>query len=625
MRKSIKYIILLLIFIVSNKNSYSFDNTSKVDSLETEKKHKEKKEDLEDKEEKTKEEKANNAFKWISYLNYSDRGDGIQFKGIDFYKPYENKIIDSINIKVFVPFDCTIDSCTSLKGGQKFGNKIHFNSKEWQVKKDLIFETGETVNALLFADFERLLWESGRYKMVQILMEAIDSNKVIVHIILQDKLSYSLYAGYRSESLIIGSTISNFFGLPNTLNLNVSFNTNKNNPLTFNGAYYYNNILGSRINFRNQFTIDKYNKFNYSAINKDFISFKTKWAFKINYQFGNITTSLNNNMRDESSLVKTKSHYYGIWLAYAIPLNRLMATRNNKMKFVMGLKINRDNYKDRPFIIDRNYSKQFVNTSNYLFGFGLANWDYYLYSNAFFVDIPEYLPKGFNMSIWIGPQLDEVFGNRNYFYSNINYSKQFKKFGYLNSSLTYSGFLKERKGEQMLVSLQESWLTNLLTFGKKKQFSFRQIIKSSFNYGFFTPTDRYFGVNETSGIRGFYSPNLRGSKSYTVNLESDLYLNRKVALSKGMVYAFADLAWLSPNDKTLIIQSNFQYGLGVGLRFRSVDLGMPYLDFQFAFYPNGKNYGVNLFQFKLYETNYYAVPTNNMFFENPTINSFIGN
>ncbi|MCB9034288.1 MAG: hypothetical protein H6553_10655 [Chitinophagales bacterium] len=624
MKNIIKYTIILILFIVKSNNLYAVNDSIVIDSLSNDEIRKEKK-DKSDKEEKTKEEKATNAFKWISYLNYSDRGDGIQFKGVDFYKPFENKIIDSINIKLFKPFDCTVDSCTTLKKAQKFGNKIHFNSKIWQVKKDLLFETGEKVNPLVFADFERLLWESGRYKEIHILLESIDSNNVIVHIIVQDKLSYTLYAGYSSESLIIGTTISNFFGLPNSLNLNTSFNSNKNNIITFNGNYYYNNILGSRINFRDKFTIDKYNKFNYISLGKDFISLKTKWAFKINYQFGNITTSLNNNIRDESSLVKTKSHYYGIWLAYAIPLNRLMATRNNKMKFVMGLKINRDNYKDRPFIIDRNYSKQFVNTSNYLFGLGLANWDYYLYKNAFFVDIPEYLPKGFNMSIWIGPQIDEIFGRRNYFYSNLNYSKQYKKFGYLNSSITYSGFLKERKGEQMLVSVQESWLSNALSFGKKQQFSFRQIIKSSFNYGFFTPTDRYFGVNETSGIRGFYSPNLRGSKSYTINLESDLYLNRKVALSKGMVYAFADLAWLSPNDKTLILQSNFQYGVGVGLRFRSVDLGMPFLDFQFAFYPNGKNYGVNLFQFKLYESNFYAIPTNNMFFEDPTINSFIGN
>ena len=119
-------------------------------------------------------------------------------------------------------------------------------------------------------------------------------------------------------------------------------------------------------------------------------------------------------------------------------------------------------------------------------------------------------------------------------------------------------------------------------------------IKTGTNLGFFIPEDRYFNINERNGIRGFYSPNLKGSKSFTLSAECDLFLDKMVILSKGMVYAFCDMGWLSENGKKLIIQSNFQYGIGCGLRFRSVDLGFPYLDFQFSFYPKGKSFGAQL-------------------------------
>jgi hypothetical protein len=49
------------------------------------------------------------------------------------------------------------------------------------------------------------------------------------------------------------------------------------------------------------------------------------------------------------------------------------------------------------------------------------------------------------LSIWIGPQLDEVAGRRNNFSLNLNYGKEFKKFGYLYTDFSYNGYLKEKK------------------------------------------------------------------------------------------------------------------------------------------------------------------------------------
>ena len=149
-----------------------------------------------------------------------------------------------------------------------------------------------------------------------------------------------------------------------------------------------------------------------------------------------------------------------------------------------------------------------------------------------------------------------------------------------------------------------------------KHMSFRQVLKGGSSLGFFVPEERYFNINELNGIRGFYSPSLKGSKSVTLSAECDLFLDKTIILSKGMVYAFCDMGWLSENGKILFKQSNYQYGIGFGIRIRSVDLGLPYLDFQFSFYPRGKDFGARRFQFKLYdEININAITQNNMFIE----------
>ena len=69
------------------------------------------------------------------------------------------------------------------------------------------------------------------------------------------------------------------------------------------------------------------------------------------------------------------------------------------------------------------------------------------------------------------------------------------------------------------------------------------------------------------------------------------------------------------NGEKLFVESKYQYGIGVGMRIRSVDLGLPYLDFQFSLYPRGKDFGANFFQFKLYQENINAITQNNMFVE----------
>ncbi|MBX7261247.1 MAG: hypothetical protein K1X26_06315 [Chitinophagales bacterium] len=562
--------------------------------------------------------KVENTFKYISYINYSDRGDGVQYKGIDKYKIEQNKEIVNIYIKILPPFGS--DEYEQLKKSQKLGNKLHLNSKEWQARQDLLFKKGEKVNPSIFADTERLLWERNRYKYVDIsFSQSCDDenieieNGVDVYVFLVDKLSYTISTGYVEESVAIATYINNLFGLPNMLSLRFQTPFNKLNPLRFTTAYDYFNLFGSKIDFRTDFVFDKLNRKFSVGLKKNFVSLNSNWGFNFNYNFNNIKVSLNNNLRDPSSLVGAKSNEYNLWLAYAFPIKK--KNKASTLKFILSTKLNYTNYMDRPFIIDGNYNEQFINNSNFLFGFGFAHWEYVILKNNFYIDIPEYLPKKWSLALWLGPKIDEIVGLRNNLELKANYGKSFKKVGYFYTDFKYSTFVRKKKSEQMLISLAQSYITP--SYKISKNVFLRQLISTKFNYGFFYPENRYFNINNL--IRGFYSPTLRGSKSVTASFETNLLLNKKIAMSKGMLYAFADVGWVSDNEKKLISQSYFQYGVGFGLRLRSVDLGFPFIDFQFSFYPKGKDFNVNTFQFRLYESSINAITTDNLFFNEPRL------
>lgn len=565
----------------------------------------------------TRAEKTKKAFKFLSYFNYSDRGYGKDFSGVEKYEKYAGKKITCVDIVVFKPFGCTPEGCPlKMTKAQRFGNAIHFKSKEWYIRGDIFFKEGDVVNPTLFADSEKLLWERKKFKDVKIIVfpDSLKTDEVEVMVFLQDRLSWSMSAGYYNQRVVFSASTYNFFGLPNTLSVFGGINFNKYNIWAVGGTYKYENIQASQINFVTKFVIEKLNQTVGVSLNRNFFNLKTAYAFNLQYVYNNKTLSLNGNLRDPSSFVKAKSHYYSLWLAGGIAVNKLMPCKDDKLKFIVATKLNYINYKTRPFIIDRNYNESFIRQQNYLFGFGIARWDFYLERNAFYVDIAEYFPHGISASIWAGPQFDEIYGRRTSISLTLNYGLYLKKFGYLYPQINYSGFVRNRKGEQMKTKISMDYVSKKVAFAKHMYF--RQVLKGAANLGFFIPEERYFNINEVNGgLRGFYSPSLKGSKSITLSVETDLFLDKIVAMSKGMVYAFCDMGWLTENGKKLFTESRYQYGLGLGLRLRSVDLGFPYIDFQFSFYPKGKDYGAQFFQFKLYEQNINAITQNNMFVE----------
>ena len=558
--------------------------------------------------------KAKKAFKIFSYLKYKDSGNNKDFTGVEKYKQYKGKKIRSIQISIINPFGSIVeDSLQPLKKGQKFANKIHFKSKEWFVKNDILFHEGDKVVPSLFADTEKLLWGRRKFKDISILLTE-DSTKKNVDVIvyLQDKLSWEVGLGY-NDRLIAGISTYNFFGQPNTLSVFAGINLNKYNLWAAGGAYKYENIKSSQINIATNFLIEKLNQNAVVSLYRNFFSINTQWAFDVKYSYDYSTNSLTNNLKDTTSYIRTKSNYYSLWLAYALPFSKIMSIKDDKLKLIFATKIDNTHYKKRPFMDSRLYDKIFVSQQNYRVGIGVARWDYYLAKNSFYIDVAEFFPRGYSASFWVGSQFDEYYGQRISFDFTVNYGIHVNKFGYLYPQYNYNGYIRHKKGEEMISKISLDFVSDKVALAKIVYF--RQILKLGTSLGASLPADRYFNINETNGIRGFYSPFLKGSKSAFVNMECDIFFDKKIALTKAMTYVFCDMAWLSENKRTLFSESVFQYGLGFGLRLRSAELGVPYVDVQFSFYPRGKDFGEKIFQFHAMGSNPNAIIQNNMFVE----------
>jgi hypothetical protein len=557
--------------------------------------------------------KTKKLVKIFSFFQYKDNGQRKDFIGAEKFKKYKGKKIHSIRIEILKPFVDPDDSSKQLSKAKKFGNKIHFLSKERYIKSDILFKVGDKVNPSLFADTEKLLWDRKKFKDINITLE-IDSisKEVDVVVYLQDNLSWVVGLGYNNR-LVFGISAYNFFGQPNSFSVYTGINYNKYNLWAVGGAYKYENIKASQINFNTSFLVEKLNQQAYVSVNRNFFSIKSQWAFNVKYSYDYITRSLTGRRLDIENYRRAQSDFYGLWLAYAMPVAKIFSIKDEKLKIIFATKINRTNFKKRPFLSNPVYDKVFISQQNYTFGIGVARWDYYLARNTFYIDFAEYFPRGYSSSFWIGYQKDEVFGKRISLDFTVNYGIHLENLGYFYPQYNFNGYVRQKKGEQMISRMSVDFVSDKVNFAKFVYF--RQLLKMVTNIGSVFPEERYFNVNDANGIRGFYSPPLRGSKSVIINAECDFFIDKKIAFSKFMTYAFCDLAWLSQNNKKLFTESVFQFGIGFGLKVRSASLGIPYLDLQLAFYPRGKSYGRGLVQPNFYGSNTNAIRQNNMLVE----------
>src|SRR5579862_6968693 len=102
---------------------------------------------------------------YISYASYSDRTVDRPLTGPDEFETYKGKTIRDVDITVLDPYGVTIDKphTDHLTHFQKFADKMQIKTKEWVVRNDLLFKSGDKVSPILFADTERNLWDRGTF------------------------------------------------------------------------------------------------------------------------------------------------------------------------------------------------------------------------------------------------------------------------------------------------------------------------------------------------------------------------------------------------------------------------------------------------------------------------------
>ncbi len=408
------------------------------------------------------------------------------------YMPYSGRRIRNIIIQRLNVFGSDIHNPDFSEPNklENLLNKTHLNTNENIIRKNLLFNEGDTVSPLTLSDNERLIRQLPYIDDARIILIPVSDEEADVLILTKDV--YSLGGKVTFGGLDKGSVSifeKNIFGMGHEFGIEVPYNSDfKDSPGL--GVYYQiNNIWKTFINL-NVYYIDGLGKKTYGFdLTRKLVSASTKYAGGISVR--EMFTS--NDLDSMSVPAPVKYNLQDYWLSRSFLINEESVSR-----FILGIRYTNNNVFDHPFILPES----FHNLQQYKMFLGSASFSvqkFYKASLIYGYGRTEDIPHGRLVNITLGKEINE-FKKRTYFGTSLSVGESIKNLGYLYGSAGFSSFFNKGRTEQGMLMLRANFISNLTNFGK---YRIRNFINVDYTRGFDRYTDEYLVFNSEDGFSGF--------------------------------------------------------------------------------------------------------------------------
>lgn len=363
-----KYLLFLILFSFS---SLLFANDKKKDNS--------------DKEEKKE--------SFINYFNFIPKVTK-EFTCQDDFLDYNGLVVRNINIHVFDRYSKQLSKINL--DTINIENKENLNPNQKLVKRQLLFKEGDLIDAALFADAERYLRENTIYTdaVIEIIPSA-DCVYADINVFVIDNRHWRAVFWASPESITTGIQLEDFAGLLQSLLIYGRGVFSKNNPYQLGIEYGVNNIKRSQIDLKASYDRQNIENKVQLLLKKDFNTYNTKWAGKINI--------LNTSRKEtESGFADDISPHYNmglikkdVWLARSFPMPKLFPDKKS-MRFIVSARSTINHFYKTP---ENLPIQNYVNKQFYLGSFGIANRAWFGFEELYRFRDYDYLPRGFNLAI----------------------------------------------------------------------------------------------------------------------------------------------------------------------------------------------------------------------------------
>ncbi len=486
------------------------------------------------------------------------------------YIEYKGNIIRNITIKVLPPFGYTIyDTADNTQTGiGKAFNNMHVRTREYIIRRNLLFRRGQMLDPQVLGDNERIIRDLESIDNVRILVIPAGNDSVDLLVIAKDVWSIGFDVPVVTTTKV-GFRIydANFLGLGDRLTLNMSTELYRAPFFRFDGgSYTFTNILGTFIDAGIAYNQDNTgNQLFLVGFDRPFFTNKTKWA-------GGTSASWVRNVTFSTEFTKIATRYKSesLWIGKAFLLTR----HKQISRFVAAVSLSRREYSFRP---ERkpDSTSGYSNNLQFLCGLSFSQNNYYVTDYLFEFGKTENLPFGKLFQVTFGPTYNEFYTR---FYAGVSLSAGnfIPGFGYLQGYIKLSGFIRQSSLEDGVVKLNLRYFTPLIRMSDP-HYKFRTFISADYRTGINMRPENldYYNANDDFSVIHLERPNaFFGTETFTASLSTNIFTPWYVY---GFRFALTGQiqAGLAATKNQPLWKAPLFAGFGVGIMIKNENLVFP--------------------------------------------------
>ncbi|OYQ37319.1 hypothetical protein CHU92_08465 [Flavobacterium cyanobacteriorum] len=521
------------------------------------------------------------------------------------FAKYQGKTVRRIHVETLDPFGYSVSDTARMPDTwvEHFGNRIHLKTKQLTIKNLLLFKRNKPFDSLLVKESERLI-RSQRYVRRVVIQPRPTKSKDSVDVYIRVLDSWSLIPNGSASATgtSIRITERNFFGLGHEWrnNFDKQFNTGKTEYLT---TYRVPNIMNTYINATVNYQLWEFNNsLKNFGLDREFFSPLTRWAGGVYLEERFLKDSLPDAQGNfELQNFKSKSQDY--WAGYSFKIYKGDTEEERTTRLVTTARFFNRQYTESPSV-QYDSINFYSDEKLYIASVGLTSRGFVQDKFLFNYDIVEDIPVGKIYALTAGTQQKN---NENRIYLGGRYAfGNYYNWGYFSANAELGSFFYKNRTDQTVLRFEALYFTNILNCGKWR---FRQFIKPVLVFGdnrLPIITDQ-LNLSGDTGIQGFDSPTLLGTKKATLTLQTQSYSPWNFfgfRLNPFANFTFGVLG----DEQTKLYESKIYSKIGLGLLIYNDYLVFNSFQLSIAFYPSIPNVGENLFRTNTFQNTDITLP-----------------
>lgn len=514
---------------------------------------------------------------------------------------FDSKIIRKIYIKTLDPFGYSVTDTTSYPKRflSKAGNVLHIKTQNIAIRNLLLIKKNQPLDTLLLRESERLVRSQRYIRRVIIEPRSIPNNpdSVDVYVTALDSWSLIPNGSASSNRTTIELTERNFLGTGHEWDNTFRQNLNDNKK-AFSTRYTIPNIVNTYIRTSLNYQIDLDDNYTRSiAVERPFYSPYARWAGGILVETRFQQDSLP-DANQNYSYQNFKYNTHDFWAGHSIAIfKESKEFKRNGTNLITAVRFLNTRYTEKPNEIYDTI--QFYSGRKLIIGsIGLSTrkfvQDSYIFNYGIIEDVPIGKYYGFTGGY------ESKNGDKR-FYAGLRATLgNYFKWGYFSTNYEYGTYFRGPKSEQTAFTIQVNYFTPLFEPGKWK---IRQFFRSEVVLGGnrLNTVGDLISINGDSGIQGFNSPKLLGTKKIIFMFQTQSYSPWDLSgfrFSPYINYSFGILG----NSKDDFSKSKGFSKIGLGVIISNDYLVFNSFQFSLAYYPSIPFEGSNLFKTNTFKT-----------------------